>query len=174
MRRPSMPTPAWMLFSKVKWPGAPKRTCRECLASQSRSGRDDQAEARLRPGLQDRRQALPGRTTVAARPHEGEAPRRWLAQGGRSQHPLRKWFGHDPDKWDTFRTRYARELGSRPEAWQPIVSAARRGTVTLIYSSHDAEHNNAVALQQYLRAKVRRRATPERTVATNRSRRSRR
>jgi hypothetical protein len=58
-----------------------------------------------------------------------------------------------------------------PEAWQPIVSAARRGTVTLIYSSHDPEHNNAVALQQYLRAKVRRRTTPVRTVA--RLRRSR-
>ena len=67
--------------------GAPKRSCRERLASQSRSGPDDQAEARLRPGIQDRRQALPGRTTVAARPHEGEAPRRWLAQGGRSRVP---------------------------------------------------------------------------------------
>lgn len=80
-------------------------------------------------------------------------------------------FGHDPERWDSFRTRYARELGSRPEAWQPIVPAARRGTVTLIYSSHDPEHNNAVALQQYLRAKVRRRTTPVRTVA--RLRRSR-
>lgn len=95
----------------------------------------------------------------------------WLKEVGPST-PLRKWFGHDPDKWDSFRTRYARELGSRPEAWQPIVSAARRGTVTLIYSSHDPEHNNAVALQQYLRAKVRKRATPARTVA--RLRRSRR
>ena len=95
----------------------------------------------------------------------------WLKEVGPST-PLRKWFGHDPDKWDSLRTRYARELGSRPEAWQPIVSAARRGTVTLIYSSHDPEHNNAVALQQYLRAKVRKRATPARTVA--RLRRSRR
>src|SRR5450759_5141103 len=81
-----MPTPAWMPFSEVKLSGAPKRTCREPLASQSRSGQDDQAEARLRPGLPDRRQALPRGTAVAARPHEGEAPRRCLAQGGRSQH----------------------------------------------------------------------------------------
>ncbi len=95
----------------------------------------------------------------------------WLKEAGPST-ALRKWFGHDPEKWDTFRARYARELDSRPEAWQPIVSAARRGTVTLVYSSHDAAHNNAIALQQYLRAKVRRRATPERTVS--RSRRSRR
>ena len=97
----------------------------------------------------------------------------WLKEVGPSTE-LRQWFAHDREKWDTFRTRYALELDSRPEAWQPIVSAARRGTVTLVYSSHDAEHNNAVALQQYLRAQVRRRATRKGTVAANRSRRSRR
>lgn len=69
---------------------------------------------------------------------------------------LRKWFGHDPEKWDEFRTRYRRELDAHPDAWQPIVSAARKGPVTLVYSSHDTEHNNAVALQEYLAAKVRR------------------
>jgi uncharacterized protein YeaO (DUF488 family) len=70
---------------------------------------------------------------------------------------LRNWFGHDPEKWDEFRRRYGRELDSRPEAWHPIVSAARRRRVTLVYSSHDTEHNNAVALQEYVRAKMRRR-----------------
>ena len=69
---------------------------------------------------------------------------------------LRKWFGHDPDKWDEFRRRYFHELDSRPDAWKPIVSAARRGAVTLVYSSHDTQHNNAVALLEYLRAKARR------------------
>jgi hypothetical protein len=52
-----------------------------------------------------------------------------------------------------FRARYFRELDSKPESWQPIVSATRRGTVTLIYSSHDEEHNNAVALQEYCKRK---------------------
>jgi uncharacterized protein YeaO (DUF488 family) len=80
----------------------------------------------------------------------------WLKEAGPST-GLRKWFSHDPAKWLRFRTRYFRELDARPEAWQPILSAARRGTVTLIYSSHDTEHNNAVALQQYLQAKIRRR-----------------
>jgi len=79
----------------------------------------------------------------------------WLKEAGPSTE-LRKWFGHDPQKWDTFRRRYARELDSRKAAWQPIVSAARRGHVTLVYSSGDTEHNNAVALQQYLRSKMRR------------------
>ena len=68
---------------------------------------------------------------------------------------LRKWFGHDPDRWDEFRRRYFRELDSRPEVWTPIVSAARRGAVTLVYSSHDTQHNNAVALRDYLQAKAR-------------------
>src|SRR3954470_21771899 len=68
---------------------------------------------------------------------------------------LRKWFSHDPEKWLLFRSHYFRELDSRPEAWRPIVSAARRGTVTLVYSSHDEHHNNAVALKDYVRAKMR-------------------
>ena len=77
----------------------------------------------------------------------------WIKEVGLST-ALRKWFGHDPDKWPQFRRRYFQELDNRPEAWQPILSKARRGTVTLVYSSHDAEHNNAVALQDYLRAKT--------------------
>jgi uncharacterized protein YeaO (DUF488 family) len=79
----------------------------------------------------------------------------WLKDVGPSTE-LRQWFGHDPDKWPRFRDRYFRELDSRPEAWRPIVAAARRGTVTLVYSSRDTEHNNAVALEDYLRPKVRR------------------
>ncbi len=67
---------------------------------------------------------------------------------------LRKWFGHDPTKWKQFRSRYFRELDSRPESWRPIVSLARNRTVTLIYSSHDEVHNNAVALREYLRLKA--------------------
>jgi uncharacterized protein YeaO (DUF488 family) len=77
----------------------------------------------------------------------------WIKDVGPSTE-LRKWFSHDPDKWPRFRTRYFRELDSRPDAWRPIVSAARRGTVTLIYSSHDQQHNNAVALKDYIRSKM--------------------
>jgi uncharacterized protein YeaO (DUF488 family) len=63
---------------------------------------------------------------------------------------LRKWFSHGPAKWDEFRRRYFKELTANPDAWQPILEAARHGTVTLIYSSHDTEHNNAVALEEFL------------------------
>lgn len=94
----------------------------------------------------------------------------WLKEVGPSTE-LRQWFSHDPGRWSEFRRRYFRELDSRPEAWQPIALAARHGRVTLVYSSHDTEHNNAVALQQYLRAKTRP-ATSTRVTAANEPRRS--
>lgn len=95
----------------------------------------------------------------------------WLKEAGPSTE-LRKWFSHDPAKWSEFRRRYFRELDSRPEAWQPIVTAARRGTVTLVYSSHDTQHNNAVALQEYVHAKTRRPAASKRAATSGRPRRA--
>lgn len=77
----------------------------------------------------------------------------WLKEAGPSTE-LRKWFSHDPAKWDEFRRRYFAELDANPEAWRPIIEAARKGTVTLIYSSHDTEHNNAVALKEFLRHRL--------------------
>ena len=55
-----------------------------------------------------------------------------------------------------FKIRYSRELDEQPDSWQPILAAAKRGTVTLLYSSRDEEHNNAVALKEYLEKKLRR------------------
>jgi uncharacterized protein YeaO (DUF488 family) len=66
---------------------------------------------------------------------------------------LRQWFAHDPTKWETFRQRYFAELDDRPEAWRPLLDAACRGTVTLLYSTRDEAHNNAVALKDYLERK---------------------
>jgi uncharacterized protein YeaO (DUF488 family) len=93
----------------------------------------------------------------------------WLKEVGPST-ALRKWFSHDPEKWREFRRRYFRELDSRPEAWEPIVSAARRGTVTLVFSSHDTEHNNAVALREYVQAKSRRPSRSTHASAEDRAR----
>src|SRR6185312_2393912 len=67
---------------------------------------------------------------------------------------LRKWFSHDPAKWPEFRRRYFEELKANPQAWQPLVAAARRGRLTLVYSSHDTEHNNAVALKEFLEQRL--------------------
>ena len=65
---------------------------------------------------------------------------------------LRKWFSHDPEKWDEFRRRYFAELNASPEAWRPLLQNLSK-PLTLIYSSHDQEHNNAVALREYLESK---------------------
>ncbi len=68
---------------------------------------------------------------------------------------LRRWFQHDPAKWNEFRQRYFRELQKYPDAWQALLTRARRGRVTLVYSAHDTEHNNAVALKEVLDQKIR-------------------
>jgi uncharacterized protein YeaO (DUF488 family) len=69
---------------------------------------------------------------------------------------LRKWFGHDPKKWKEFRKRYFAELRVKPETWQPIRESARRSDVTLLYGARDSEHNNAVALRDFLVAELKR------------------
>jgi uncharacterized protein YeaO (DUF488 family) len=67
---------------------------------------------------------------------------------------LRKWFGHDPKRWEEFQRRYRLELKAHQAPLESILDAARRGTVTLVYSSHDTEHNNAVVLRDYLQRKL--------------------
>lgn len=67
---------------------------------------------------------------------------------------LRRWFGHDPDKWSEFQRRYQAELDVHPEAWQPLLEAAKHGDLTLYYSARDTEHNNALVLKHYLDGKL--------------------
>lgn len=78
---------------------------------------------------------------------------------------LRKWFSHDPERWNEFRRRYFAELRKHTQALQPLLDAARRGTVTLIYSSHDQKHNNAVALKEYLESRSARQGAQARSRA---------
>ena len=63
---------------------------------------------------------------------------------------LRKWFGHDPLKWDAFRARYFRELQKNPKAVAQLNEIIRNGPVTLLFAAKDQEHNNAAALKEYL------------------------
>lgn len=67
---------------------------------------------------------------------------------------LRQWFQHDPAKWGQFRRRYFRELEKHADAWQRLLTRAHRGRITLVYSAHDTEHNNAVALKEFLDEKI--------------------
>jgi uncharacterized protein YeaO (DUF488 family) len=68
---------------------------------------------------------------------------------------LRKWFGHRVERWEEFRRRYRQELSANPEAWSSLLEASKRGTVTLLYSAHDEEHNGAVVLREYLNERSR-------------------
>ena len=63
---------------------------------------------------------------------------------------LRKWFAHRVERWEEFRRRYRKELEANSRAWEPILDAEKRGTVTLLYSTHDVLHNGAVVLRDYL------------------------
>ena len=63
---------------------------------------------------------------------------------------LRKWFGHDPDKWDEFRRRYRKEIDGHAELLKHLREMARKGPVTLVYSAHDEIHNDAVVLREAL------------------------
>ena len=84
----------------------------------------------------------------------------WLKEVAPSD-GLRRWFSHDPAKWPEFRRRYTAKLDGNAEGWKPILEAARRGPVTLVYSAHDTEHNNAVALKEYLEARLKRTSRPK-------------
>ncbi len=63
---------------------------------------------------------------------------------------LRKWFGHDPEKWEEFLQRYRAELEGKEEVLARLRQEAGEGTVTLLYAAKDEEQNNAVALKRYI------------------------
>ncbi len=73
----------------------------------------------------------------------------WLKEIAPSD-DLRQWFDHDPDKWDEFRSRYAKELQDATDAVQELRDRLAEGRVTLVYGAKDEEHNNAVALKDWL------------------------
>jgi uncharacterized protein YeaO (DUF488 family) len=83
----------------------------------------------------------------------------WIKEVAPS-HALRRWFNHDPAKWHEFQRRYRNELEGKPEPWQPLLQAARKGDITLLFSAHDLEHNNAIVLKVYLDERLKRRKKP--------------
>lgn len=63
---------------------------------------------------------------------------------------LRRWYSHDPDKWQEFRRRYFAELDANPAGVADIRKHIGRGTTTLLFSSREERLNNATALREYL------------------------
>ena len=66
---------------------------------------------------------------------------------------LRKWFNHDPDRWEAFKERYFAELDGNPQAADQLFGLLEKGTVTLLFSARDTLHNQAIALKEYLISK---------------------
>ena len=67
---------------------------------------------------------------------------------------LRKWFHHDPERWSEFQRRYKRELGRKAakDRLRELADRSAEGTLTLVFSTHDAEHSNAAVLRDLLEA----------------------
>ena len=76
----------------------------------------------------------------------------WLKELAPSD-SLRKWFGHAPARWESFRKRYFHELDSGSEAVERLAELKGKKIVTLVFGAKDEEHNNAVALKEYLKRK---------------------
>jgi len=66
---------------------------------------------------------------------------------------LRKWFGHEPEKWKMFRGRYETELRHNDHLIEMLKKKARLGTITLLYGARDEKHNEALVLKQFLERK---------------------
>jgi len=73
----------------------------------------------------------------------------WLKELAPSD-ALRKWFGHDPDKWTAFRIKYKKELKLKADLVSRLRGESKKGAVTLLFAAKDAEHNNAVVLKEQI------------------------
>ena len=73
----------------------------------------------------------------------------WLKEIGPSNE-LRKWYSHDPDKWMEFKKKFFQELDQKKDLVDQIIIRARESDLILLYGAKDEEHNNAVALREYI------------------------
>ena len=77
----------------------------------------------------------------------------WLKDIGPST-ALRKWFGHDPERWGEFKRRYFEELDQKPAAVTELRTTAAGQTITMLFGARDGRYNNAVCLQEYLESQA--------------------
>ncbi len=70
---------------------------------------------------------------------------------------LRKWYGHEPGKWNEFKKRYSQEMAGKDEDLNLIMDKAKTGTVTFLFSSKEEKLNNAQALKEFVEAKLKKR-----------------
>ena len=101
------------------------------------------------PASEDGRRILVDRLWPRGIAKEALRLDQWLKQIAPSTQ-LRQWFHHDPEKWDEFQRRYFSELDRQPQAIEDLRKLLSQGRVTFVFSAHDPQHNNAVALRRYL------------------------
>ena len=97
---------------------------------------------------------------------EALAVERWIKEIAPSD-ALRRWFGHDTERWNEFRRRYEAELTKQGALIEELRSLARQGTLTLVYAAHDEAHNNAAVLCEVLMRSPR--GTPKRKAPATKS-----
>jgi uncharacterized protein YeaO (DUF488 family) len=78
----------------------------------------------------------------------------WLREIAPSDN-LRKWFAHDPAKWEEFSVRYEMELAEKGELINTLEQKSRETTITLVYAAHDVRHNSAIVLKRIIDKKLR-------------------
>ena len=103
------------------------------------------------PAESDGKRILVDRLWPRGLSHQKLGEALWLREIAPSD-ALRHWFGHDPQKWPEFRQRYAAELDANPAPVRELRQILDQGPVVLLYAAHDRDHNNAVALRDYLAA----------------------
>ena len=101
------------------------------------------------PAANDGYRVLVDRVWPRGRTKEDVRADRWLKTLAPSTR-LRKWFSHDPDKWEEFKQHYFEELREQRDLIEQMTEEAGQGPITLLYSARDTEHNQAVALREYL------------------------
>src|SRR4051812_33358455 len=104
-----------------------------------------------RPAASDGYRVLIDRLWPRGVKREGARLNEWARELAPSDE-LRRWFGHDPERFAEFRRRYTAELAGQEEKLRELRRRARDGTLTLVYAAHDEEHNDAVVLAQILRS----------------------
>lgn len=101
------------------------------------------------PSPEDGKRVLVDRIWPRGIKKEEAALNEWLKELAPST-DLRKWFGHDPQKWPEFRERYRSELKGEEETLARLAGEAKKETMTLLFAAKDEEHNNAVVLKEIL------------------------
>ena len=102
-----------------------------------------------KPSREDGERILVDRLWPRGLTKERAAIKLWLKDAAPSNE-LRKWFAHDPAKWNPFQTRYRKELGEKEDALKLLKQKSEEHTVTLVYGARDERHNEALVLKKII------------------------